>query len=88
MTLHCANSKTSASTTSTRPFVPLTHFREYEIIVSLEDIMKNLSIPERHQLRIARDTMRMTPAMARIMGGPSVDEAIEIIRRLTAKEVK
>ena len=50
--------------------------------------MKNLSIPERHQLRIARDTMRMTPAMARIMGGPSVDEAIKIIRRLTAKEVK
>jgi len=50
--------------------------------------MNRLSVPEQHQLRIARDTMKMSPAMARIMGGPNVDEAIEIIRRLTGKQVK
>jgi len=50
--------------------------------------MSNLSVPERHQLKIARDTLKMTPVMARIMGGPSPEEAIEIIRRLTAKEAR
>lgn len=47
---------------------------------------KELSVPEKHQLRIARDTLKMSEAMARIMGGPSVEEAKEIIRRLTGRE--
>lgn len=47
-----------------------------------------LTIPERHQLRIARDTLRMSDAGARIMGGPTKEEAREIIERLTGKEAK
>jgi hypothetical protein len=44
-----------------------------------------LSVPDQHLLKIARQTLRMTPVMARVMGGPSPEDAIEIIRRLTAK---
>ena len=50
--------------------------------------MNRLTVPDQHLLRIARDTLKMTPVMARIMGGPSPEEAIEIIRRLTAKQVR
>ena len=46
---------------------------------------KQLSVPEQHQLRIARATLKMSPVMARVMGGTSIEEAIEIIRRLTVK---
>ncbi len=46
---------------------------------------RELSVPEKHQLRIARDTLKMTDAMARVMGGPSKDEAREIILRLTGR---
>jgi hypothetical protein len=48
---------------------------------------KQLTIPERHQLKIARDTLRMPDAMVGVMGGPSKQEAREIIKRLTTKEV-
>lgn len=44
-----------------------------------------LTVPERHQLKIARDTLRMPGAMAGVMGGPSKAEAREIFRRLMAK---
>lgn len=44
-----------------------------------------LSVPEKHQLRIARDTLKMSEAMARVMGGPSHAEARAIILRLTGK---
>ncbi len=43
---------------------------------------------EKHQLKIARDTMRMHCEGARIMGGLGVDphrEAAKIILRLTGK---
>ncbi|MFH1398956.1 MAG: hypothetical protein ABIG95_02500 [Candidatus Woesearchaeota archaeon] len=40
---------------------------------------------DKHQYKIAEDTLKMTPAMARIMGGPSVEEAKEIIKRLKTK---
>jgi hypothetical protein len=33
------------------------------------------SVPEQHQLKIALSTLRMAPAMARVMGGMSHDEA-------------
>ena len=45
-----------------------------------------LSVPEKHMLRIARDTLKMTPQMAMVMGGPSPAEAREIIKRLTARQ--
>ena len=48
---------------------------------------KTLSVPEQHQLRIARKTLNMPPAMALIMGGQGVEEAKEIIFRLTGKRV-
>ena len=48
---------------------------------------KNLSVPEKHQLKIARDTLKLSDAGARIMGGMTKAEAREVIKRLTGKEV-
>lgn len=48
--------------------------------------MSKLSIPEKHQLKIARETMRMHCAGARIMGGMGADphrKAARIIHELT-----
>jgi len=42
---------------------------------------KNLSVPDKHQIRIARDTLKMSDAGARIMGGMTKDEAREILRK-------
>jgi hypothetical protein len=50
--------------------------------------MRLLSVPDQHLLRIAKDTLRMNDIMARVMGGPSSEEARKIIKRLTGKEVK
>jgi hypothetical protein len=47
-----------------------------------------LTVPERHQLKIARDTLRMSDAMAGIMGGPTKAQAREIIFRLTGRKAK
>ena len=44
---------------------------------------RTLTVPERHQLRIPRDTLKMTPAMAAVMGGPNPEEARRTIRQLT-----
>ena len=49
--------------------------------------MNKLSIPERHLLRIARDTLRMSDAMVGVMGGPSKEEAREVIKRLAKKRI-
>lgn len=49
---------------------------------------RELSVPEKHQLKIARDTLRMPDAIAAVVGGPSKEEAREIIKRLTGKEAK
>ena len=46
-----------------------------------------MTIPERHQLRIARQTLRYSDVGAFIMGGPSKDEARAIIYRLTGKRI-
>uniref|UniRef100_A0A6M3XVW0 Uncharacterized protein n=1 Tax=viral metagenome TaxID=1070528 RepID=A0A6M3XVW0_9ZZZZ len=43
--------------------------------------MKKLSTPERHQLKIARDTLKMSDAGALIMGGMTKTEALNIINR-------
>lgn len=45
--------------------------------------MARLTVPEQHQLRIAKDTLR-NPAKA-LLGPPSVEQAAEIVERLTRK---
>lgn len=49
---------------------------------------RELSIFDKHQLNIARKTLLMSDAGARIMGPPSKAEAREIIYRLTGKRAK
>jgi len=46
---------------------------------------RTLGVPEKHQLRIARHTLKMSDVGARIMGGPTKAEARAIIQRLTGK---
>ncbi len=46
---------------------------------------RTLTVPERHQLKVARDTLKMSDVGALIMGGPSKADAREIILRLTGK---
>ena len=46
---------------------------------------KTLSVPEQHQLKIARATMKMSDMGALIMGGMTKAEAAAIILRLTGK---
>jgi len=48
---------------------------------------RELTVPEQHQLKIARDTLKMPDAMVAVMGGPSKAEAAEIIERLTGNAV-
>jgi len=47
--------------------------------------MRQLSVPERHQLKIARATLEMSDVGAMIMGGPNKEEARAIILKLTGK---
>jgi hypothetical protein len=55
-----------------------------------EDKMKKreLSVFDKHQLKIAYSTMKMSEVGARIMGGMNHQEAREIIYKLTGKKVK
>jgi len=46
---------------------------------------RSLSVPEQHQLRIARATLKMSDVGARMMGGPTKEEARNIILRLTGR---
>jgi hypothetical protein len=46
-----------------------------------------LSVPEKHQLKIAYSTLKMSDIGARIMGGMTKDEAVEVIYRLTGRRV-
>ena len=43
---------------------------------------RQLSVPDRHLLKIARQTLRMSDAMVGVMGGPDKAQAREIVRRL------
>ena len=45
-----------------------------------------LSVPERHQLKIAKDTLKLSDIGALILGGPTKEESREIIKRLTKKQ--
>jgi hypothetical protein len=40
----------------------------------------NLSVPEKHQFKIAKDTLRMNDTMANIMGGMTKDQARQFLR--------
>lgn len=46
---------------------------------------KKLSVPERHQLKVARQTLKYHDIGARIMGGMTKDEARAVILRLTGR---
>jgi hypothetical protein len=48
--------------------------------------VERLSVPDRHRLRIARDTLKMNDVMARVLGGMTKDEARQVIKELTGKE--
>jgi len=48
----------------------------------------SLSVPHRHQLKIARSTLKMSDAGALIMGGMTKQEAREVIKKLTGKTPK
>lgn len=47
-----------------------------------------LTVPERHQLRIARKTLAYHDAAVAVLGGPTKAESREIILRLTGKPAK
>lgn len=44
-----------------------------------------LSVPERHQLAVARKTLKMPDEIVRVMGYPNKKQAREIISRLSKK---
>ena len=44
---------------------------------------KTLSVFDKHQLKIAKDTLKMSDVGAAIMGGMTKEEARQIIKRLT-----
>lgn len=46
---------------------------------------RKLSVFEQHELKVARDTIRMPEAMVGVMGGPDKAEARATILRLTGK---
>lgn len=45
----------------------------------------SLTIPEQHQLKIAKRTLDLSDVGALILGGPTKKEAREIILKLTGK---
>lgn len=45
-----------------------------------------LTTAEKHQLKIARETLKLSEFGARVMGGMNHDEARAIIKRLTGKD--
>lgn len=49
---------------------------------------RHLSVPEKHQLKIAISTLKMSDAGARIMGGMTKAEARAVIRRLTGRVIR
>jgi hypothetical protein len=49
---------------------------------------RELSIPEQHQLRIAKRTLELSDVGALILGGMTKEEARIVIKKLTGKEIK
>lgn len=52
------------------------------------DEARQLTVPEKHQLKVAYQTLKYNDAMAKVMGGMSKDEARAIIKKLTGKTPK
>lgn len=50
--------------------------------------VKTLNVFDRHQLKIARDTLKMSDAGTRIMGGMDKETARAVILRITGKSAK
>lgn len=48
-------------------------------------VKRRLTVPEQHQLKIARRTLTMSDVGSRIMGGMTKAEARAVIKRLTGK---
>ena len=46
---------------------------------------RTLSVADKHQLKIARSTLKMNDTFARVMGGMTKDEARTVIVRLTGR---
>jgi hypothetical protein len=51
-------------------------------------VRRYLSVPEQHQLKIARKALSYSDEGAKIMGPPSKAEARAIIKRLTGRTPK
>ena len=49
---------------------------------------RELSVFDKHQLRIAYDTLKLSDIGALIMGGMTKQEAREVIRKLTGKVIR
>jgi len=50
--------------------------------------MRQITVFEKHQLKIAKKTLKLSDVGALILGGPTKDEAREIILKLTGKVAK
>ena len=50
--------------------------------------MQKLSVPEKHQLKIARRTLQLVDGADHILGGMTKDEARKCIKKLTGKVPK
>ena len=51
-------------------------------------VRRYLSVPEQHQLKVARKTLTYSDVGAKIMGGPTKAEARLIIKKLTGRTPK
>ena len=49
---------------------------------------RQLSVFDKHQLAIAKKTLKLSDVGAIIMGGMTKDEAREVIKKLTGRTVK
>lgn len=45
-----------------------------------------LTVPEKHQLKVAKDTLKMNDVMARVMGGMTKEQARKVVAELSKKE--
>lgn len=49
---------------------------------------RELSVPEQHQLKIARQTLKYNDVFVNVLGGMTKEEARNVIERLTGKKPK
>ena len=50
----------------------------------MNKVKRQLTVPEKHQLRIARKTLTYHPAAIAFLPGPTLEEAKATIKRLTS----